>query len=233
MPAACSSSSCNPVPNYFFQRDPQVVMGNRVVVSSMATDAREREPLLARTLFEHHPALAGSRGALRDRRPALRRAAAQPALPLSEPRGRRRAGGQPGDRPRRRSPSAPTGAASRSLAEYLRLEETSFRHLIMVELPREALLHAPRHRLHPDRPQPLPRPPAGDRARRPGVGARLLGRPLRQGADLHPAPVAARGCWPTSEWSWRWSPAAAPRRRSTSSASSGPTAPTPSPSLPG
>src|SRR5436853_5791909 len=47
----------NPVPNYFFQRDPQVVMGDRVVISSMATGAREREPLLARTLFEHCPAL--------------------------------------------------------------------------------------------------------------------------------------------------------------------------------
>src|SRR5260370_16179823 len=48
----------NPVPNYFFQRDPQVVLGNRLVVSSMANDAREREPLLARTIFAHHPALA-------------------------------------------------------------------------------------------------------------------------------------------------------------------------------
>ena len=49
-----------PLPNYFFQRDPQVVMGNRVVISSMATAAREREPLLARTIFEHHPALLGA-----------------------------------------------------------------------------------------------------------------------------------------------------------------------------
>ena len=48
-----------PIPNYFFQRDPQVVLGDRVLVSSMATDAREREALLARTAFESHPALAG------------------------------------------------------------------------------------------------------------------------------------------------------------------------------
>ena len=48
-----------PIPNYFFQRDPQVVLGDRVLVSSMATDARERESLLARTVFESHPALAG------------------------------------------------------------------------------------------------------------------------------------------------------------------------------
>src|SRR6185436_756840 len=32
-----------PVPNYFFMRDPQVVVGDRVVVSSMATQARRRE----------------------------------------------------------------------------------------------------------------------------------------------------------------------------------------------
>jgi arginine deiminase len=49
----------NPLPNYFFQRDPQVVLGNRLVISSMATDAREREPLLARILFDYHPRLHG------------------------------------------------------------------------------------------------------------------------------------------------------------------------------
>src|SRR5258706_2234474 len=49
------------VPNYFFPRDPQVVMGNGVVISSMATSAREREPLLARTIFERHPVLADRR----------------------------------------------------------------------------------------------------------------------------------------------------------------------------
>ena len=49
----------SPVPNYFFQRDPQVVIGRHVMISSMATDAREREPLLARTIFRHHPDLAG------------------------------------------------------------------------------------------------------------------------------------------------------------------------------
>ncbi len=48
-----------PVPNYFFQRDPQVVLGERVLISSMATAAREREPLLAAALFGHHPRLAG------------------------------------------------------------------------------------------------------------------------------------------------------------------------------
>ena len=35
-----------PIPNYFFQRDPLVVVGNRAVRCSMATPARRREPLL-------------------------------------------------------------------------------------------------------------------------------------------------------------------------------------------
>jgi arginine deiminase len=44
-----------PVPNYFFQRDPAVVVGDRVIRSSMATSARLREPLLTGIVFEHHP----------------------------------------------------------------------------------------------------------------------------------------------------------------------------------
>src|SRR5262245_10592160 len=34
-----------PVPNYFFQRDPLAVVGNRAIRGSMATPARLREPL--------------------------------------------------------------------------------------------------------------------------------------------------------------------------------------------
>ena len=52
----------SPVPNYFFQRDPQVVVRDRVMISSMATPAREREPQLARLIFENHPAFAGCGG---------------------------------------------------------------------------------------------------------------------------------------------------------------------------
>jgi arginine deiminase len=48
-----------PVPNYFFQRDPQFVVGNRAIIASMATEAREREPMLARLIFQYHPELAG------------------------------------------------------------------------------------------------------------------------------------------------------------------------------
>jgi arginine deiminase len=48
-----------PVPNYFFMRDPQVVVGDGVVVSSMATQARRREALLSKYVFEYHKAFRG------------------------------------------------------------------------------------------------------------------------------------------------------------------------------
>lgn len=43
-----------PVPNYFFMRDPQFVVGDRVVISSMATQARRRESLLSKYVFDYH-----------------------------------------------------------------------------------------------------------------------------------------------------------------------------------
>lgn len=46
-----------PIPNLFFMRDPQIVLGDRVVISSMATQARRREALLSKYVFEHHPQL--------------------------------------------------------------------------------------------------------------------------------------------------------------------------------
>jgi arginine deiminase len=48
-----------PVPNYFFMRDPQIVVGDGVVVSSMATQARRREALLSKYVFEYHKAFRG------------------------------------------------------------------------------------------------------------------------------------------------------------------------------
>ncbi len=48
-----------PVPNLFFMRDPQVVIGDRVVISAMATQARRRESLLSKYVFEHHPRFQG------------------------------------------------------------------------------------------------------------------------------------------------------------------------------
>ncbi len=49
-----------PVPNYFFTRDPQVVLGSGVVVCGMATHARRREALLSKYIFEFHPAFRDS-----------------------------------------------------------------------------------------------------------------------------------------------------------------------------
>jgi arginine deiminase len=43
-----------PVPNYFFTRDPQVVIGDGVVICGMATQARRRESLLSQYVFKHH-----------------------------------------------------------------------------------------------------------------------------------------------------------------------------------
>ena len=50
----------NPVPNYFFMRDPQVVLGHGVIVSGMATQARRREALLSKYVFQHHHAFRDS-----------------------------------------------------------------------------------------------------------------------------------------------------------------------------
>ncbi|HKK69819.1 MAG TPA: arginine deiminase family protein [Candidatus Krumholzibacteria bacterium] len=49
-----------PVPNWCFQRDPQVVVADSVLFSAMATLTRTREVLLARTVFRFHPDLAAT-----------------------------------------------------------------------------------------------------------------------------------------------------------------------------
>jgi arginine deiminase len=49
-----------PLPNWCFQRDPQVILGTGVVFSAMATPARWREGLLARCVFSFHPRFANS-----------------------------------------------------------------------------------------------------------------------------------------------------------------------------
>ncbi|MBU50899.1 MAG: hypothetical protein CL920_19625 [Deltaproteobacteria bacterium] len=50
----------HPIPNWCFQRDPQVVIGNGVLFCSMATKARRRETLLSRLIFRFHPSLQGT-----------------------------------------------------------------------------------------------------------------------------------------------------------------------------
>jgi arginine deiminase len=44
-----------PVPNFFFMRDPQVVVGPGIVLCGMATQARRRESLLSKYVFRYHP----------------------------------------------------------------------------------------------------------------------------------------------------------------------------------
>jgi len=48
----------SPAPNLLFMRDPAAVVNHGVIVSSMATRARQREPLIVRTTFHHNPRLA-------------------------------------------------------------------------------------------------------------------------------------------------------------------------------
>ena len=49
-----------PLPNWCFQRDPQVILGDGVIHSAMATTARWREGLLSRCIFRFHPDLTGA-----------------------------------------------------------------------------------------------------------------------------------------------------------------------------
>jgi arginine deiminase len=123
-----------PLPNYFFQRDSLVVLGNRVVVPSMATEAREREPLLSRTLFAHHPALAGHQALFEIDVPPAGAPQHDPRFPYPSLEGGDVLVVSPeivlvgvSERTNRRGLEA--------LADYLRMEETSFRHLILVEMP--------------------------------------------------------------------------------------------------
>ncbi len=51
-----------PVPNYFFQRDPVMAVGGRLIRGAMATPARLREPLLSGAVFELHPRFASEGG---------------------------------------------------------------------------------------------------------------------------------------------------------------------------
>ena len=50
-----------PLPNWCFQRDPQIVLGKGVLFCSMAAPARHREALLARAIFRFHPDFSNTR----------------------------------------------------------------------------------------------------------------------------------------------------------------------------
>lgn len=127
-----------PVPNYFFQRDPQVVFGDRVLVSSMATEARSRESFLSSLVFERHPALDGTAERIRLHEP---QAVEVPRRPMIEG----------GDVLVPAPDVLMIGVSERtnrygidSLARHLseRTEETGFRHLVVVEIPsRRSYMH--------------------------------------------------------------------------------------------
>lgn len=124
-----------PVSNYFFQRDPMAVVGDRLVISSMATHAREREPLLTRTVVRHHPDFAGLQVFDIDAPPSGA-PEHNPFFPYPDVEGGDILVASPeivlvglSERTNRRGAEV--------LAEYLRKKETSFRHLLLVELPRK------------------------------------------------------------------------------------------------
>jgi arginine deiminase len=60
--AASELYALPPIPNYFFQRDPLAVVGDRAVRCSMATAARLREPLLSGYVLSLHPRFASAEG---------------------------------------------------------------------------------------------------------------------------------------------------------------------------
>jgi arginine deiminase len=49
--------SISPLPNWCFQRDPQIVLYDSVIFASMASAAREREMLFSQAIFRFHPML--------------------------------------------------------------------------------------------------------------------------------------------------------------------------------
>ncbi|MEL7058715.1 MAG: arginine deiminase family protein [Acidobacteriota bacterium] len=115
-----------PVPNYFFQRDPQVVFGSTVLVAAMATEARRREAFLSRLVFEHHPQLQA------DERIALD----------ADDRGARRAQIEGGDLLVASPEVLLIGVSERTnryaidrLAQRLLRRDGGFRSIVVVEIP--------------------------------------------------------------------------------------------------
>lgn len=124
-----------PLPNYFFQRDPQFVLGRRVVISSMATDARDREPFLARMIFGNHPRLDTGEPMLVIEPPPDMQPTFDPGFCYPTIEG--------GDVLVPYPDTVLVGISERTnkrgarvLAKQLRAAGTGFRHMILVDLPR-------------------------------------------------------------------------------------------------
>lgn len=45
----------NPIPNFYFMRDPLSVIGSGICINSMHTDARRREPMLIKYIYDYNP----------------------------------------------------------------------------------------------------------------------------------------------------------------------------------
>jgi len=123
-----------PSPNLFFSRDPQVVIGDRVAISSMATEARERESLLSHYVFRYHPGF-------RDRDLLV---ADRYANPRSKAGSRPRATVEGGDVLVPRRDILLVGASERTtragierLATSLRAAGSEVRTILVVEIPRQ------------------------------------------------------------------------------------------------
>lgn len=133
----------DPLSNYFFQRDPQLVIGDRVILSAMATEAREREPFLSWLLFRHHPELAGYRDCfdMDEDWPTSWAPGREADFPYPELEG--------GDVLVVNRKVLMVGMSARTnvqgvelLAEYLRSQESSFEHIVLVQLPaRRSYMH--------------------------------------------------------------------------------------------
>lgn len=130
--------SIPPLPNWCFQRDPQVVFGKGVLFASMAAPARRREATLAREIFRLHPDLAGA--------PVLH----DPTDPPPEPaRGRRPARLEGGDVLVLSREVVAVGISERTtreglaaLADALASEEERPRWIVAVQIPkRRAYMH--------------------------------------------------------------------------------------------
>ena len=217
-----------PVPNWCFQRDPQVVVADSVLFSAMATLTRTREVLLARTVFRFHP---DSRGHPCPARPAGGLPRPSPVhrdAPTAD-RGWGRHGaveGRGGDRVLRADESlgrAPRGAA-------LTRMEYGPRWLIVASLPQKrAYMHLDTVMTQIDEGRCLAFPPVilpghddtasvyefdlHEKDPRPRPAADMLTALRGRGVDLEAIPCGgatpssnSASSGPTGPMRWRWRP---------------------------
>lgn len=125
-----------PVPNLFFTRDPQIVLGDGVFISSMATRARQRESLLSRYVFRYHKNFRGRDIFWTDQQ--------EEPWPKSAAAARKRPTIEGGDVLVARRDMIIVGLSERTnragverLAESLRKSKAGVKTLFVVDLPRQ------------------------------------------------------------------------------------------------